>query len=191
MNNTFTPNEFILLSNYFNNATNYLEFGCGQSTVVAAKNDNIKNIISFDSSIKWINNVKDELVGTDYFLKCNFIHLDIGEVKEWGYPINIPCSTALNYSLKFIQHLPIGMLYDFIFIDGRYRVSTFLFSSLFLKENGYIAIHDYVNRPWYFTINDFFHIVQVQDSLYIFQKKEDMDIQSLIRIASYYVSDAR
>lgn len=185
---TFTDSELSLLLKYFNLSINYLEFGCGESTILASRCNNIKKIISFDSSIIWINDIINQLNNSS---RCKLIHLDIGEVKKWGYPINNNPINSINYSLKFIQYLPNNLLYDLIFIDGRYRVATSLLSSLFLDNYGYIMIHDYFNREHYSFIELFFNKVESSDSLFIFNKKENLNINQLLTYFSIYSTDPR
>jgi len=43
---------------------------------------------------------------------------------------------------------------DVILIDGRFRVSCFLYSLINAKKDSIIIFDDYLNRPWYHIVED-------------------------------------
>ena len=122
-----TPDEINSLQKYLNNATDYLEYGSGNSTLLALSSDNINSITSVESSSAYIaENLLIKEVVSSAIKKglLNFIIVDIGKTKKWGRPIDSSKAHLWpNYSLiPFLQKKD----YDFVLIDGRFRVSCIL-----------------------------------------------------------------
>ena len=105
----------------------YLEYGAGGSTFLAAKLG--KDFISIDSDKYFIKALKSKMQ------KCNIIHTnsqvfhyaDIGLTNQWGQPVftsktKLRCKKWERYS-----SIPVGkinyFLPDLILIDGRFRVA--------------------------------------------------------------------
>ena len=59
-----------------------LEFGCGGSTLVAARQ--VRRIVSVDSDPVWLAKVQADIAGEA--IEFTPFHADIGAVGEWGYP---------------------------------------------------------------------------------------------------------
>ncbi len=140
----------------------YLEFGSGNSTVLA-KNKN-KNFISVESDKNFyfymINKIN----------KKNFYFVDFGCVGFYSYPYFIKSSKkkALNYSSKIFLNLKNKKIPDLVLIDGRYRVLVGLFTYKYFlnnKNNFTIIFDDYfdsnkfkINRKHYSVLDEFFYI---------------------------------
>ena len=73
---------------------------------------------------------------------------------------------------------------DFVFIDGRFRVACCLKSFNVIKNNCLIAFDDFLNRPYYHIVLDYFDIIeQTEDKrMVILKKKNNVSVsQDLIR----------
>ncbi|MAS05532.1 MAG: hypothetical protein CL534_12740 [Ahrensia sp.] len=134
----------------------YLEYGCGGSTVHAIQKARIPSIISVESDKEWRQKVLDsvQLQSPD---QLRLEHCDIGPVGAWGVPIDqshirnywryscLPWQIARNHNLS-----P-----DFVMIDGRFRVASFLYSLISCKDGTTILFDDYYDRPSYHTVEQF------------------------------------
>ena len=88
---TMTSSELSLIKKYILGAKNYLEFGSGNSTIIASKTKSIKKIHSVETSSDFIhenlleiNEIKNRVkLGSLVFQITN-----IGQVRRWGYPKN-------------------------------------------------------------------------------------------------------
>lgn len=186
MSSTFTPNELKLFTSVIQSIETYLEFGAGETTRIVSTLPNLKIGYSFEGDINWYNSIKKEIDNNK--IKINY--LDIGKVKDWSYPTEDNLYKYLNYSLKFISFLNPNIKFDFIFIDGRFRVATFILSSLFLNNTGIIGIHDYSLRCQYSIIDTYFNFISREDSLYLFKPIKDNTLD-LINLLPGYLFDPR
>src|SRR5215475_13212973 len=79
--------EQVLFMSFLQCASRYLEFGSGGSTYAAALTVS-KSVISVDSSIEWQQTVQQACDASGVRTKPRLVHVDIGELREWGYPSN-------------------------------------------------------------------------------------------------------
>jgi len=140
--------EFIQAKLY--RAKNYLEYGSGASTMMASKFKGLKTI-SIETDPDYILYLRDELP-SNYLerTKSEIIHIDIGPVGEWGWPIEPQSSQKFNsYNFAVWRYLrEIQFKPDLILLDGRFRVST-LVSSIINSPNTLILFDDYFDRAHY------------------------------------------
>ena len=153
-------------SKYFKNqlikSKFYLEFGSGNSTVLA-KNKK-KNFVSVESDKNFYYYMINKIS------KKNFYFVDFGVVGFYSYPYFIKLSKkmALKYSSKIFLNLKNKKIPDLVLIDGRYRVLVGLFTYKYFlnnKKNFTIIFDDYfesnkfkINRKHYSILNEFFYI---------------------------------
>ena len=108
------------------------------------------------------------------------LHADIGPIISFGRPeAQTPDVCWLNYHQycwsKFSERD-----FDFILIDGRFRVACTCQSLLRCNKPGVLfAIHDFWNRPEYHILLKFFDVIDRADSLGIFKAKQKIDWQEL------------
>lgn len=163
-----SPSEACLFRSFVSCTTSYLEFGAGGSTVFAASH--VKGpVYSIESDAEWIAKVRSLTEESKH--KRAFILADVGETKEWGYPV-YPHGEVnyLNYHAE-----PWGQLdesVDFYFIDGRFRVSCFCQSLLRSNDRSFIAIHDYRSRRPYHVIESLTELVAESEDLSIFRRRQ-------------------
>lgn len=156
--------EIILFEKTIKDSKYYLEFGCGGSTVSAFQKSNAK-IFTIDSSIEWINKVKNEIGETD---RINYIYTNIGEVGDMGYPTNINDTEKWHIYYNSIKEIECDI--DTILIDGRFRINCTL-ESIKKFPNAKIIIHDFFNRDKYFVLLDFIKCIEKIGTLGIFIAK--------------------
>ena len=71
-------------------ATEYLEYGCGGSTILAAERPLIRST-SIDSDPNWITALRQQklIEAAEDEGRLRLLHVDIGPVAEWGRPKDI------------------------------------------------------------------------------------------------------
>jgi protein O-GlcNAc transferase len=169
------PNDLQIFYNYLDKATNYFEFGSGGSTYQAIKRANLQSIISVESDIRWYNRIKD-LIGVDS--RLNYKYVDIkAAANNWGRPG--PGSSLEDWK-KYSETICDTNLpkIDYILIDGRFRVACCLKSFYILDENGLIAFDDFLNRPTYHIVLNYFEIVKkTLDNRMVILKKRGSNLE--------------
>ena len=133
----------------------YLEYGCGGSTVLACQQAGIRAVISVDSDLAWTTKVRETTLNSQ--CRVSVEYCDIGPVADWGRPIDQ--SGACNY-WRYIadpwrRAAELGEPIDLVLIDGRFRVATFLFSLVASPPGAAILFDDYFNRPQYSAVERF------------------------------------
>ncbi|UYO93972.1 hypothetical protein [Pollutimonas sp. M17] len=179
-------------------ATTYLEYGSGGSTVLAAGLG--KRVYSVDSDRIFIMRVREALnkYAPDKVSNVSLLYANIGFTREWGQPVfRTPTSVRLarwrEYSekpwdsLKQVGHVP-----DLVLIDGRFRVACALRSMQHLvnKPNAILIVDDYIGRDWYLEIERFGEMVEVVGRMAVFRPKV-MDMEEIEQSIQRYVADWR
>lgn len=165
----------------------YLEFGCGGSTVWAAR-AGVKRIVSVESDPDWIAKCRKapELKGTD----ASFVPIDIGETGAWGKPLDAAGAEHWpDYSAAGWDLLPAPP--DLVFIDGRYRVACGLQAVLRIPPSAKLIVHDFWNRPSYYELLNFCDVVEHVDTLAVLSPRQHVDWKALALIMPKYVMDWR
>ena len=178
----FTPAELALFEACLACCTHYFEWGTGTSTIIAAQC--VKgSVTSVDSSEEWITSAKHSLEGND---TVEFIHVDIGPVGAFGYPIN-DADTYLwpAYPAALRSQLP-----DLVLIDGRFRIACAL-QSLCLPAGRIFAIHDYAGRPHYHAIAQFAREIARAERLSVFSIRADFDRDRAMALLDQTLYDPR
>lgn len=181
-----TKKEEDFLKSYFKGITSYLEFGCGGTILAALEFSNIKKIQTVKSDHKWISKLINYEKVLDSILEKRLLvyHANIGKIKQWGFPDNKDYGMWLNYSVKIFQRISLDI--DFILIDGRFRIITFL-SCLFYMKNIIIAFHDYENRKEYHICEQFGKKIYSVDSLSLFQHNANISMENFYKEMHNYV----
>ena len=169
---TMKNSEISFLQTYLLESENVFEFGCGSSTIFISNNENIKNIHSVDSNIDWINKIKENLPK-----KTKLHYVDINaDPDNWGHPLDhSKIDDWPKYSsvlLKIRNFFP-----DLILVDGRFRVACALKSISRMKKDSYLMIHDYTLK--FQRVENYFDIVDKAGSLYVFNKKNNINERAL------------
>lgn len=144
-----------------------LEYGCGGSTIFAAKNG-IKHIFSIDSDKNWI--AMATAACAKFGAKVTITYCDIGPTKEWGHPVGLD---GLQNFHKY-PTLPWkicgdkGVVPQLVLVDGRFRVACFLFSLLSARVGTPILFDDYAGRPEYHVVEKFCPLHEMRGRMGVF-----------------------
>ena len=183
----FLNNDKNMFYKYLNNATIYIEFGCGGSTYQASIRDNITHIYSIESDKEWINKL-NKIFSSN---KINFIYNEMDtKPNTWGLPgINSTDIQKINYSSQ-LYNLNKNIIdnINLILIDGRFRVACCLKSFLVINNNCLILFDDFLNRPVYHIVLEFFDIIDktIDNSMVVLKKKLIVNINKLHNLIKQY-----
>ena len=137
----------------------YLEYGVGGSTLTACLYG-VDYIYSVDTDERWIDLVKAKIKKLEQYRSIEGIyidHINVGQTKEWGYPQDF--TKFFNFPLycitPWLRAYQTGVLPDLVFIDGRFRVASFLVSAMLCKPGTKILFDDYFDRPWYHIVEKY------------------------------------
>jgi len=161
-----------LFSQYLRRAAVYFEYGSGGSTVFAHTFANIRHIYSLESDASWYRNVAQQCADSarlTYF----FQEMDTRE-RTWGAPG--PDSTEqqrVAYS-DAIYRVPAQerRQIDLVMIDGRFRVASCLKCFDALSDACAICFDDFLNRPCYHIVLQYFDIVEQANARMVVLKKK-------------------
>lgn len=170
----FDKNDLLLFNKYLKNSKYYFEYGSGGSTYQASICPNINKIISVESDLHWYNKLNYLIKNKDK-LKYQYCEMDTLP-NTFGYPG--PKSTLEDWKKysRFILTLDNNLLsnIDLILIDGRFRVACCLNCFDVISEKCLIIFDDFLNRPHYHIVLDYFNIIEqtVDKKMVILQKKQ-------------------
>ncbi|WP_432768251.1 hypothetical protein [Sphingopyxis sp.] len=152
-----------------------LEFGCGGSTVVAARR--VPTIVSVDSNSEWLTKV-----GTDPAVAARAFtpfYADIGPVGEWGHPID---DTRIRdwprYHAAVWRHIKGSP--DVVLLDGRFRVACALQALIHAKPDTVLLFHDFADRPQYHVVLRHMEVVERADTLAVLRPRADLDGKAVL-----------
>ena len=183
-------NDKPMFYKYLDRTKVYFEFGCGGSTYQASIRKNIEKIYSVESDKKWIDILKTKISSDKVIHLYNEMNT---KPNTWGYPG--PKSTpeqhkSYSNQIRNLEQTEQQNI-DLIFIDGRFRVACCLKCFDIIKPDCLIAFDDFLNRPFYHKVLDYFNIVEKtsDNRMVILQKKVDVIIPD--EIIAIYELDAR
>ena len=155
----------------------YFEYGSGGSTYQASILDNIKKIYSVESDIEWQNKLKSIITHPN----INYIYNEMDtQPRNWGNPgKNATDIQKINYSnqiTKLTKEEQDNI--DLVFIDGRFRVACCLKCYDIIKDTCLIAFDDFLNRPEYHVVLEYFDIIEKTkgNRMVILKKKDNVII---------------
>lgn len=139
-----------LLTDSLARANNYLEYGVGESTVLAAQNS-LQTIISVDSSEKSIEKAKTEIENSVYSGNIHLLHANLGSTAIKGFPVDESMIKVWPqyYVAPWNKCMELKVLPDLILINGRFRTPCFFYSLLQCKVGSCILWNEYLNSPEY------------------------------------------
>jgi hypothetical protein len=172
-----SKNDKEMFYRYLQNINSYFEYGSGGSTYQVSIRNNIKSIYSVESDIEWQKKLKEIIKNPN--IKYIFNEMDT-QPDNWGSPgKNATKLQKINYS-NHILTLSKEEQYsiDLVFIDGRFRVACCLKCYDIIKDNCLIVFDDFLNRPHYHIVLEYFDIVEktVDNRMVILQKKKNVNI---------------
>jgi hypothetical protein len=161
---------------YLDKCKNYFEYGSGGSTYQASIRNNIQKIYSVESDKEWYKIVKDKIKSNNFIYFYNEMET---LPNNWGEPG--PNSTQIqhkNYSnyIKILNEEEQKSI-DLILIDGRFRVACCLKCFDIINYDCLIAFDDFLNRPDYHIVLNYFDIVNKtsDNKMVILKKKKNID----------------
>lgn len=162
---------------YLKNTTVYFEYGSGGSTYQASILDNIKKIYSVESDNYWQKTLKKKITKPI----VNYIYNEMDtQPNSWGHPgknsTNIQKINYSNHIRKLSKEEQHSV--DLVFIDGRFRVACCLKCYDIIKDDCLIAFDDFLNRPLYHIVLEYFDIIEkTKDKrMVILKKKKNLNI---------------
>lgn len=167
----------------------YLEYGCGGSTRYAACDARVDRIVSVDTDLTWIQRVSESLAGTSS--QIEMVHFDVGPVGEWGRP------TGATRTFAYPQYMTAPWRAarrrewepDTVLIDGRFRVSAFLYSLIAAKPGTVILWDDYNNRSGYSVVEALIKPVKRSGRMARFEVAHDLDMPALVDLLVAHATD--
>lgn len=152
-----------------------LEFGCGGSTAVAARQ--VRRIVSVDSDPDWLARVHTEV--TREAVEFTPVHIDIGPVGEWGYPLD---ESRLRDWPRYHTHIwrVMGGSPDAVLIDGRFRVACLLQAIIHCKPDCVFLFHDFNDRPQYHAVLRHVDVLTRVDTLGVLRAKQQVDGKAVL-----------
>jgi len=169
------PNDKNVFYKYLDQSAHYFEYGSGGSTYQASIRTNVKTIHSVESDLEWYNKLI-QLIKTNENVNIIFNEMD-ARPNTWGNPgPNSTINQQIAYSDQIVMlDKTLSNQLDFILIDGRFRVACCLKCFDVINDKCLIAFDDFLDRPHYHIVLDYYDIVeQTQDNrLVILKKKND------------------
>jgi hypothetical protein len=170
-----------LLSDSYFICSNYLEYGMGVSTALAAQKS-IGTIISIDHNQYSVGEVKTEIKKSIYSGNINLLHANLGITSENGYPLN---ETTLKiwpqyYAAPWNKFKSLGLLPDLILINGRLRTPCFLYSLLQCRRGTRILWNNYLNQPEYHFVEKVLKPQGLVEDMVIFVVDKNIDTNLVI-----------
>jgi len=136
------------------NSKFYFEYGAGSSTFQAKKMR--KKFISIESDKKIFETIKKKLKTS------NIQYYSLGPTSLFSYPIFLLKKKINNYIKSINKHLTKKTQLKMILIDGRFRVACCLnllnFREIIIKKKIIILLDDFIKRPHYKVLNNYFRI---------------------------------
>lgn len=174
----FIDDDINMFKKYIKNSKIYFEYGSGGSTHYVSTCSNIEKFYSVESDGAWIEKLKPLISD---LIKCNFIYIDINSNGNWGMPGKYATNDQLKQYSNAINNIDNSNI-DLVLIDGRFRVACAL--KCFNLENCLILFDDFLNRPHYHIILEFYDIVE-RGKIMVCLKRKIREPPSLDLIKKY------
>lgn len=155
----------------------YGEYGCGKSTIWAARNSHAK-VFSVDTSQEWISRVTTILDRPDHSVVVEWV--DVGPLGDWGYPTTYTDRHNFSLYTDSIWRHPQGKP-DTVLIDGRFRVACFLLSLVRSEPGTKIIFDDYTNRARYHLAEEFVNVSETFGRQALFVVPKQIDKEKVLR----------
>lgn len=167
-------NDKLMFYKYLEKSRTYFEYGSGGSTYQATLRENITKMYSVESDSQWHNKLKTILNNNN---KVCFIYNEMDtQPNNLGYPgpksTEIQCKTYSEHILLLNENERKNI--DLVLIDGRFRVACCLKSFQAINNECLIAFDDFLDRPHYHIVLNYFDIVEkTQDNRMVILKKKE------------------
>ncbi len=163
--------EIKIFEKHLSQATNYLEYGSGGSTVFASKFP--LRIKSIESDSEWASKIQKET-------RTEMNYINLGRTGGCGTPTDL---LTKHLWPTYSQHY--SKEFDLVLIDGRFRVACFL--DICLKEGTPIVLfHDFLNRPEYHVVLQFSTIIDSVDTLVVLKINNNINLETVQELYNTY-----
>lgn len=153
-----------------------LEFGCGGSTLVAARQ--VRRIVSVDSDPEWLRKVQAEVAREA--VEFTPFHADIGAVGEWGQPTDEGrIRDWPRYHTQIWRSMSGSP--DAVLIDGRFRVACLLQAIIHCKPDCVLLFHDFWDRPHYHVVLRHADVLARVDTLAVLRARGQVDGKAVLQ----------
>ncbi|MFG1417586.1 glycosyltransferase family 2 protein [Xanthobacter sp. V0B-10] len=155
---------------------NFLEFGAGGSTALAARTG-VKRIVSVESDVQWLDLLaqRPEIAAVDF----TALHIDIGPTGAWGMPSDPAAAPKWPAYYQAVWN-KLSWQPDLVLVDGRFRVACTLATILNCAPETRIVIHDFWNRPQYHVVLRHLDTLERIDTLGVFRAKPTLVVKDLV-----------
>jgi hypothetical protein len=164
-------------------ARNYLEFGSGASSVLAARQGVAFTSVETDRHYLSAVRAKMHALGLDNPAKQRFIHADIGLTEHWGAPLikSINTKRAARWAAyPAAPWTPGAPKPDFVLVDGRFRVACALTAIFHLGQGDWeLWLDDYLGRDHYAIVERFATLERMSGVTAIFRARPGADTRAL------------
>jgi len=169
----------------YSNKSVILEYGTGGSTLLGLESNVDNCVMGCETDGQWLARLSTEIVSRNLSDRFLPVYQDIGKTKEWGFP----CFEKENYTQdrgrQFLNAplLPWQILKtkdlapDFVFIDGRFRVASFVATFLNACQPCTIIFDDYKDRPYYHVVEELIKPEKFIDRTAFFELQPSMDYE--------------
>jgi protein O-GlcNAc transferase len=163
--------DMLMFYRYLAKSKSYFEFGSGGSTYQASIRENNKRIVSVESDFEWHTKLKSLIKNP----LVQFIYCDIKTVPNtWGNPGEGSTVEDWRKYSGAIQTYGDKEI-DLILIDGRFRVACCLNCFDVISDTCLIAFDDFLDRPPYHIVLDFYEIVErTKDTRMVILRKKSV-----------------
>lgn len=152
-----------------------LEFGCGGSTLAAARQ--VRHIVSVDSDPAWLGKVHAEIEQES--AEFTPFYVDIGPVGEWGYPAD---ESRIRDWPRYHTQIWRSMTGspDAVLIDGRFRVACLMQAIIHCKPGCIFLFHDFNDRPQYHAVLKHVDVLARVDTLAVMRASQRVDGKAVL-----------
>jgi hypothetical protein len=179
------------------NASTFLEYGAGGSSVLAARMG--KSFVSVDSDPYFLRAVQKKILdlGLDGGgANRHFKYINIGLTERWGVPVSTRLTPRRLAAWRAYFSSPWqqgDFQPDLILVDGRFRVGCALTTILHLadKNSWTILFDDYQGRPHYAVVEQFASLEAMVGRMAVFTPKQGIDLNALRECLDQHASDWR
>ncbi len=167
---------------YIDKSEVFLEYGAGGSTGFAARTTGVKAIISAESDAAWVERVKSDLAQMEPQAEIHVDHYNIGPVGDWGMPVDTSGFKTYHSYITgpWRKAAARGFTPDLVLIDGRFRVSCFLYTLLKARPGTPILFDDYMDRERYFVAEAFCPRLAAHGRMAVFEAGPVEDVGKLV-----------
>lgn len=179
-------NEGRLFQQHLENASGYLEYGCGGSTSLALESG-VTRLHSVETDPEWIEKIsqQEDVAAALTSNRLTLHSKDLGTVGKWGFPKDRDYITNWPfYSLGVWKLIDTDI--DLVFVDGRFRVACALCGFLMGKPGVVVGIHDFTGRDYYEPVLAFGEVIEkLNNSIYLRRSENITDRDLLMGICDF------